>query len=92
MAKSVRLHIKGHVQGVFYRAWTVEQARARGLTGWVRNLRDGSVEALFSGDGAQVDDMVRACTQGPPAARVADITLHADHPPVEDGFHQLPTV
>ena len=92
MPKAVRLHIKGHVQGVCFRAWASEQARARGLSGWVRNLRNGSVEALFSGATSKVNDMIRACTQGPPMARVADITLHADVEPNHDDFRELPTL
>lgn len=92
MVKSVRVHIKGRVQGVFYRAWTVAQARERGLAGWVRNLRSGAVEASFSGAADKVDDMVRACAQGPEMARVADITIHPDDPAQSDDFRQLPTV
>jgi acylphosphatase len=58
------------VQGVWYRGWTEEEATRRGLRGWVRNRRDGSVEALFSGPAAIVQDMIEACWKGPPAARV----------------------
>lgn len=91
MTKTVRLHIKGRVQGVFFRAWTVEQAESRGLSGWVRNLTNGSVEALFSGPPDKVNDMVKACTIGPQMARVADITLHPDDAPEFDEFRKLPT-
>ncbi|MFA5109811.1 MAG: acylphosphatase [Desulfobaccales bacterium] len=67
MADKARLHvlIEGRVQGVFFRASTRDQARARGLTGWVRNLPDGRVEALFEGDKRVVEDMLRWCRQGP---------------------------
>jgi acylphosphatase len=62
--------IRGRVQGVGYRAWVEHQARARGLEGWVRNRRDGSVEALFSGPADIVADMVASCSQGPSSAGV----------------------
>jgi len=62
--------IRGRVQGVGYRAWTERQALARGLEGWVRNRRDGSVEAAFSGPDEIVDAMLEACRRGPPSARV----------------------
>jgi acylphosphatase len=62
--------IRGRVQGVGYRAWVEHQARARGLKGWVRNLRDGSVEALFAGPTDIVADMVASCRQGPSSAGV----------------------
>ena len=90
--KSVRVHIKGRVQGVFFRAWTMQEATKRGLAGWVRNLRNGQVEALFSGPATQVDDMFEACKRGPEMARVASITYHADPPPEHTDFKKLPTV
>ncbi len=71
--KSVRVVVSGRVQGVWFRAWTTEKAQALGLDGWVRNRRDGSVEAVFSGDETAVDEMVVACGKGPPLARVADV-------------------
>jgi acylphosphatase len=67
---TVSVRIRGRVQGVWYRGWTEEEAARRGLRGWVRNRRDGSVEALFCGPSAVVQDMVDACRKGPPAARV----------------------
>lgn len=63
----------GHVQGVWYRASTVEQARAHGLTGWVRNRADGSVELEAQGDEAQVAALLAWCAHGPPAARVIGV-------------------
>ncbi|KAF0903533.1 hypothetical protein E2562_027963 [Oryza meyeriana var. granulata] len=81
--KAVRVVVKGRVQGVFFRDWTVETARALGLAGWVRNRRDGTVEALLSGDPAKallsgdptkVDEMVsRHLPVGPPASAVTAV-------------------
>ncbi|HMM88130.1 acylphosphatase [Bradyrhizobium sp.] len=62
--------IRGRVQGVGYRAWVADEATARGLDGWVRNRRDGSVEALFVGPGDVVSEMIAACRRGPSSARV----------------------
>ncbi|TAN71712.1 MAG: acylphosphatase [Magnetospirillum sp.] len=90
--KTVRLLIKGRVQGVWYRGWTVEQATARGLSGWVRNRADGAVEVLVRGSAAVVDDMVNACRRGPPSARVDHIDLSPSADSVSGGFHQRPTV
>jgi acylphosphatase len=62
--------IRGRVQGVGYRAWTEYTALERGLAGWVRNRRDGSVEAVFSGSAEAVAEMVDACRRGPRGARI----------------------
>jgi acylphosphatase len=67
---AVHLSISGRVQGVGFRAWTVRQARQRALRGWVRNRRDGRVEALLIGGAAEVEAMVEACRHGPALARV----------------------
>ncbi|GAB2176840.1 acylphosphatase [Dongia sp. agr-C8] len=91
-SKTVRLVISGRVQGVSYRWWTVGEATQRGLDGWVRNRRDGSVEALVSGPIAQVDDLIEACRQGPPSARVTDVEITPQAERAEAGFRQLPTV
>lgn len=72
--KTVRAVITGRVQGVFYRAWTEKQARGLGLSGWVRNRPDGSVEAVFHGPEDAVNEMLRRCHEGPPAARVEQVT------------------
>ncbi|KAK4386384.1 Acylphosphatase [Sesamum angolense] len=68
--RHVRMVIKGRVQGVFYRNWTIENAKELGLKGWVRNRRDGSVEALFSGSPEKVQEMEQRCRRGPPDAVV----------------------
>ena len=68
-----RVVIRGRVQGVGYRAWTEYTALEVGLEGWVRNRRDGTVEALFAGPQEVVETMLKACRQGPPGARVEAI-------------------
>ncbi|MFZ5792156.1 MAG: acylphosphatase [Pseudomonadota bacterium] len=85
-----RVVISGQVQGVWYRAWTVGEATKRGLRGWVRNLRDGKVEALFAGPIIEVEAMIDACRRGPPLARVTGIETHEADEPDRPGFHQLP--
>ena len=69
-ATTLRLLIRGRVQGVGFRYAFADEARARKLRGWVRNRRDGSVEPVFAGPAATVAQMVAACRRGPPAARV----------------------
>ena len=71
----MRLHlfISGRVQGVFYRLWTKEKADKLGLTGWVKNLADGRVEAVFEGPESKLKTMVNLCYQGPAEAEVAKI-------------------
>jgi acylphosphatase len=88
---AVRVRIEGRVQGVWFRSWTVEEAKARALTGWVRNRRDGSVEALFSGPETAVMEMLALCRQGPPAAQVTNVDETAAATPASDDFIQLPT-
>ena len=75
--KSVRAVISGRVQGVCYRAWTEKEATERGLSGWVRNCSDGTVEAVFSGTEADVDAMLVACRTGPRLARVEGVVAEA---------------
>jgi len=77
MDVSVRVVIRGRVQGVGYRAWTEYEARERGIAGWVRNRRDGSVEALFAGTQDDVHAMIEACRKGPPSARISAIDQRA---------------
>ncbi|KAJ8480508.1 hypothetical protein OPV22_024235 [Ensete ventricosum] len=90
--KTLRVVVKGRVQGVFFRDWTVQTARELGLKGWVRNRRDGSVEALFSGDPAAVDEMVeRRCRVGPPAAMVTALSSFPSEDDPGQGFQRKPT-
>jgi acylphosphatase len=86
-----RIRIRGLVQGVCYRAWAADAARALGLAGWVRNRSDGSVEALLLGDPGAVSAFIAACRQGPPAARVDGI--EQEEAPASDieGFTLRPT-
>ncbi|BCX16363.1 MAG: hypothetical protein KatS3mg117_0045 [Geminicoccaceae bacterium] len=92
MSFALQLRIRGRVQGVGYRAWLVREADRRGVAGWVRNRRDGSVEALLAGDEATVRALVEACRRGPPAARVEAIETAAAEGADLDGFVALPTV
>jgi acylphosphatase len=89
--RTARVLITGRVQGVAYRAWAERTAMARGLSGWVRNRRDGVVEALFSGPRADVDDMLRRCCEGPPAARVHEVSVIEEGGTVPLGFAILST-
>jgi acylphosphatase len=93
----IQVIITGRVQGVGYRAWLEYQAVASGLEGWVRNRRDGSVEALFAGNAKVVAEMVALCRHGPPSARVAAVTnetasaVHLDLRRPGEAFSVLPT-
>ena len=86
-----KLSIHGLVQGVFYRGWSVDTARALGLSGWVRNRRDGSVEMLVAGDDGAVDRMIERCREGPPAARVDRIDVEESAEEAPAGFESRPT-
>jgi acylphosphatase len=76
METTARLvQVNGRVQGVFFRAWTREQARELGIVGWVRNCPDGTVEAHVEGAEAGVNQMVERMRVGPPAAKVEDLRV-----------------
>ena len=77
MENKVRAHtiISGRVQGVFFRMETKRAADQFGVSGWVRNLRDGTVEAVFEGDQDQVDAVLEWCKEGPPHAQVSDVKV-----------------
>ncbi|SFS04154.1 acylphosphatase [Sphingomonas jatrophae] len=86
----VRLRVTGRVQGVFFRDWTVSTAQALGLSGWVRNRHDGSVEAHAAGTQTAIDAFVSACRTGPSAARVDDVIVTPAEPMPLDGFRRSP--
>ena len=94
----IHVTIRGRVQGVGYRAWVEYQALASGLDGWVRNRRDGSVEAVFAGRPHVVAEMVALCRHGPPAARVEAVIKESAGPDElelrlpGEGFSVLPTI
>jgi acylphosphatase len=90
--RTVRVRIDGRVQGVGFRYWTEATASRLGLSGWVRNRRDGSVEAVFSGPAETVAEMLDLCRQGPPASRVTRIDIAEQADPPSPGFDVLPTV
>ena len=73
--KNVHVYISGLVQGVFFRAMTHREAIRLGLGGWVRNLPDGRVEAVFEGPGEKVREMIDWCRQGPRGASVEDVEV-----------------
>jgi acylphosphatase len=85
------LRITGRVQGVFYRGWAVEQARALGLKGWIRNRSDGSVEAVAFGEPEAVDEFIARCRQGSPSAHVERVDVEATQGEPPNGFRTVPT-
>lgn len=89
--RTVHVIIEGRVQGVFYRAWTQEQAMALGLAGWVRNRRGGSVEAVFSGAAADVEEMLARCREGPTDALVEAVRIVGEGGAAPDGFEVAPS-
>ncbi len=92
MSRVVRLAIVGRVQGVGYRDWAVKKGRRLGLSGWVRNRIDGSVEAVVAGEEAAVARMIEACRRGPPLAQVDRIDeTAADAADLPSDFTRRPT-
>lgn len=80
--------VSGRVQGVFFRAWTREQAEELGLDGWVRNRPDGTVEVVAHGDAELVERLEGRLHEGPPAARVVGVLRkEVEGPPEAKGFH-----
>lgn len=80
------VHVTGRVQGVYYRASTRDAARERGVDGWVRNLDDGRVEAVFEGPRGAVEAMVEWCETGSPSADVDAVDVTYEEPADIDGF------
>ncbi len=89
--------IRGRVQGVGYRAWIEDRAKESRLEGWVRNRRDGSVEAVFAGPATVVAEMIAQCRHGPPSSRVEAVLNVAAGPELlkmraaGEAFSVLPT-
>jgi acylphosphatase len=90
--RTVHLRIEGRVQGVGYRYWAADRARELGLVGWVRNRRDGTVEAVISGPDAAVERMIALFRQGPPDAAVTAVEIVGEGTGVFDSFTIEPTV
>ncbi len=93
MSRKVTKHLSiyGRVQGVYYRAWCVETAQNLNLTGWVRNRRDGSVEALATGHEKDIEEFVAACHDGPTAANVEAVQTRDGMNENLKTFEQRPT-
>jgi acylphosphatase len=99
MSATIRqVTIRGRVQGVGFRYWVEQEASACGLEGWVRNRRDGSVEALFAGPAHVVAEMTGICRRGPPSARVEAVQEESANPDAlnlrrpGERFSVLPTI
>ena len=88
---AVKARIRGRVQGVWYRGWTEQQATRMGIHGWVRNRLDGSVEALFVGRQADVDDIIMSLHDGPSGARVDGVDTMSAPGMVHPNFEIKPT-
>ena len=84
--RRVHVYVSGRVQGVFYRATTRDTAREHGVDGWVKNLDDGRVEAVFEGDPDDIESMIDFCHEGSSRARVDDVEVTEEEPEGLDGF------
>jgi acylphosphatase len=82
----VRVQVRGRVQGVFFRAEARARAESLGVAGWIRNLPDGSVEAVFEGEDGRVESMVEWCRRGPAGSVVEAIDVEREEPVGEAGF------
>ena len=82
----VRVQVRGRVQGVFFRAEARARAESLGVAGWIRNLPDGSVEAVFEGENERVESMVGWCRRGPTGAEVEAVGVEREEPVGETGF------
>jgi len=89
--QKVLLRIRGRVQGVCYRAWAIDEATRRGLTGWIRNRQDGTVEVLISGSEDAITGMIDVCKQGPPVADVTEIEVQITEEEAGLAFVTRPT-
>jgi len=91
VARAVHLLISGRVHGVGYRAWLEDEATEHGLSGWVRNRRDGTVEAVIAGQAEAVEAMIALCRKGPRSAIVASVEVSDFTGPEPIGFAVLRT-
>jgi acylphosphatase len=89
--RCIHVRVDGRVQGVGYRAFVLENADELGLAGWIRNRRDGSVEAVFQGGEAAIEEMLRLCSAGPPASRVTSVEQIGEGVATFSGFEVQPT-
>ncbi len=90
-SRAVHVFVEGRVQGVWFRGWTAREAGALGVSGWVRNLTDGRVEAVFSGNLESVEKMIRLVHSGPPLARVDAVHVEETALVQHNGFEKRPT-
>jgi acylphosphatase len=81
-----RVVVRGRVQGVFFRAEAQSRARSLGVSGWARNEREGTVQAVFEGRRERVESMIEWCRRGPRGARVSDVEIAWEEPEGLDGF------
>jgi acylphosphatase len=89
IARIIRIH--GRVQGVFFRDWTAEEAQALGVSGWVRNRHDGSVEVYAAGEAETVERLIERLRQGSPPSRVEKLDIAEAAIEPTDGFTRHPT-
>ncbi len=87
--KAIHVQIFGKVQGVWFRRWTAEQAARLNLEGWVRNMPDGQVEAVFNGPAEDVDTMIELCWVGPRWASVSAVSTTPEEIFTGQGFRVL---
>ncbi len=87
MNARAHVYVSGRVQGVFFRYETKEAANRLGVNGWVQNMRDGRVEAVFEGERSKVDEILKFCHQGPPGASISGVEVEWEEPTGEfSGF------
>ena len=75
MPVALQVRVTGLVQGVFFRAWARDEAQALGVSGWIRNCSDGSVEALLEGEAEAIEELIDLLREGPPGAQVEDVEI-----------------
>jgi len=87
MKSNVHVIISGKVQGVWFRANTKQKAEQYGITGWIKNTKEGNVEAVFEGENKHIKELIEWCQRGPPLAEVEDVIVEKQRPTnAFDGF------